>query len=124
MPRSVKEWVARHDDQMPPQTVYDRLWDKQGGKDAITGIPFQPGDKIIRDHIVPLAENGENRESNLQLITEKTSKIKTAREAMERAEYRSVRGKHRGYDRDERPGFLTNRNGPLKRKMNGEIVRR
>lgn len=124
MPRAVPEWFGKNDDQMPPRSVFDRLWVKQDGKDAITGVPFKPGDRIVRDHIIPLADGGENRESNLQLILEATSIKKTSQEATERARYRSIRSKHRGYQRGERPGFQTNRNAPFKQKIGGEIVRR
>lgn len=103
MARSTPEWRGRSDDSMPPKSVFDRLYAKQSGRDAITGIPFAPGDRICRDHIIPLIDGGENRESNLQLITEKQHKIKTAREAMERAKTRAVQHKHRAYVGAERP---------------------
>lgn len=106
MARSVPEWIGKTDDAMPSKAVFDRLYAKQGGKDAITGIPFAPGDKIVRDHIIPLIDGGENRESNLQLITEKTHKLKTAREAMERAKTRSVQHKHRSYVTGPQPGSM------------------
>lgn len=106
MPRTVPEWIGRNDDAMPPKSVFDRLYAKQDGKDAITGIAFTPGDRICRDHIVPLIDGGENRESNLQLITEKTHKLKTAREAMERAKTRSVQHSHRSYVTERQPGSL------------------
>lgn len=106
MPREVPEWIGRNDDAMPPKSVFDRLWAKQDGKDAITGIPFASGDKICRDHKIPLIDGGENRESNFQLITEKTHKLKTAREAMERAKTRAVQHKHRAYVTDRQPGSL------------------
>lgn len=106
MARTVPEWIGRNDDAMPPESVFDRLWAKQDGKDAITGIPFAPGDRPHRDHIVPLIDGGENRESNLQLIAEKTHKLKTAREAMERAKTRAVQHKHRSYATGPQPGSL------------------
>lgn len=84
---------------MPPRSVFDRLWDKQDGKDAITGLPFRPGDKVVRDHIVPLADGGTNTEGNLQLITEDTHKAKTGIEATARAKTRRVHERDRGYQR-------------------------
>jgi 5-methylcytosine-specific restriction protein A len=110
MPRAVPEWQGRTPESMPPKTVFDRLWDKQDGKDAITGIPFTSKDRIVRDHIVPLIDGGENCESNLQLITEGTHKAKTIQEANRRAKERRVRSNARGYDRGEKsrlqgPGF-------------------
>ena len=99
MPRTIKEWIGRTDDAMPPRSCFDRLWAKQEGKDAITGLPFTSKDRVIRDHIVPLADGGLNVESNLQLITEQTHKAKTADEATERAKTRSLHERHRGYVR-------------------------
>jgi 5-methylcytosine-specific restriction endonuclease McrA len=109
MPRDVPEWIGRNDNAMPPRSVFDRLWDKQGGKDAITGLPFDSKSKVIRDHIIPLADGGENREANLQLITEETHKAKTGEEAGERAKVRRNHERHRGYVRSapklSGPGF-------------------
>lgn len=99
MPRKNEEWIGRNDDAMPPRSVFDRLWDKQDGKDAITGVPFTSKDKVIRDHIVPLADGGENRESNLQLITADTHKTKTRVEATARAKARRNHERDRGYQR-------------------------
>lgn len=84
---------------MPPRSVFDRLWDKQGGKDAITGLPFTSKDKVVRDHIVPLKDGGENREGNLQLITEQTHFIKTGEEATARGKERRIHERARGYQR-------------------------
>lgn len=106
MARSVKEWQGRNDDAMPTNAVFDRLYAKQDGRDAITGIAFAPGDKICRDHIVPLIDGGENRESNLQLITEKQHKLKTAREAMDRAKTRAKQHAHRSYVTGPQPGSM------------------
>lgn len=99
MPRKVDEWIGRNDDAMPPVSVFDRIWDKQDGKDAITGLPFTSKDKVIRDHIIPLADGGQNRESNLQLITEETHKRKTGSEATVRGKVRRNHARHRGYVR-------------------------
>lgn len=99
MARAIAEWIGRNDDAMPPRSCFDRLWAKQEGKDAITGLPFTSKDRVIRDHILPLADGGENRELNLHLITEQTHKAKTADEATERAKTRSLHERHRGYVR-------------------------
>jgi 5-methylcytosine-specific restriction protein A len=109
LPRSIPEWIGRTDDSMPPVSVYDRLWRKQEGRDAITGLPFTSKDKIVRDHIIPLADGGENRESNLQLITLEMHKIKTGEEATARGKERRIHERDRGYQRKpsrlKGPGF-------------------
>lgn len=123
MPRTVKEWIGRNDDAMPPRSCFDRLWEKQDGKDAITGVPFTKKDRVIRDHIIPLADGGENRESNLQLITYETHKPKTAAEATVRSKVRRVHERDRGYVRKQ-SGFATNRDGKFKKRMDGTVVLR
>src|SRR4051812_46759889 len=99
MPRTIGEWIGRTDNSMPPRSVFDRLYEKQGGKDAITGLPFTASDQIVRDHIVPLKDGGRNCESNLQLITLDTHKPKTAAEAKARGKERRIHERDRGYVR-------------------------
>lgn len=124
MPRTVKEWIGKTDDSMPPNSVFDRLWALQDGKDAITGIPFTSKDRIVRDHRVPLADGGENRESNLQLITEQTHKPKTIAENKARAKTRRVRGRDRGYVRTQSQWGATQRlgNGNNQRSASSPII--
>jgi 5-methylcytosine-specific restriction endonuclease McrA len=99
MSRTIPTWRGKTDDAMPPRSVFDRLWERQGGRDAITGMPFTSKDRVIRDHIVPLKDGGANDELNLQLITEATHKIKTASEATARGKERRIHERDRGYVR-------------------------
>ncbi|RIY00177.1 HNH endonuclease [Aureimonas flava] len=46
------------------------------------------------DHITPLADGGENVESNLQILCGDCHKLKTAAEASQRAAVRSLKVKH------------------------------
>lgn len=124
MPRSTPEWIGRTDDAMPPRSVFDRLWDKQDGKDAITGLPFTSKDRIVRDHIVPLADGGENRESNLQLITVETHKVKTGAEATERGKTRRIHERARGYERKSSRPMPGSRASGLRKRMDGTVERR
>lgn len=122
MPRRKPEWIGRTDDSKVPRSVWDALYELQGGKDAITGLPFLPGDKIVIDHKVPLKNaEGGNRQSNLQLITDETHKSKTAAEATARAKERRIHERDRGYVRPKKSSFQTNRDGPFKMKMDGTI---
>jgi 5-methylcytosine-specific restriction endonuclease McrA len=99
MSRKIVPWCGKTDDAMPPRSVFDRLWERQGGRDAITGVPFTSKDRIVRDHIVPLADGGKNEEENLQLITAESHKPKTAAEATARAKTRRIHERDRGYQR-------------------------
>ncbi len=94
--RSVEEWVGKTPDSKPPKSVTDRVFLRQEGKDAITGEKMFPRDKKAVDHIRPLKDGGENRESNLQIILATTHKEKTAAENKARAKETRQRLKHQG----------------------------
>lgn len=87
MARTVPEWIGKDDDAMPTQKVFLRLYAKQNGICACgcRKVMNLNRDKIVRDHIVPLMDKGENRESNLQLLFEDCHKPKTAAENSARA---------------------------------------
>lgn len=109
MPRTVPEWIGKTDDARIPTSVLLRVTDRQNGHckecTATTGLDA--------DHIEPLADGGEHRESNLQMLCTKHHRLKTAREAMERATVRRKKSKHQIKKRSSFRGW---------RKMNGEIV--
>lgn len=82
-------------------------------------------DRIVRDHIKPLRDGGENRESNLQLMLEEHHLLKTAGENSARAEANSWQARAFPELRERKGrGFATNRNGKYKLKMNGQVVLR
>ncbi|MFJ6322313.1 MULTISPECIES: HNH endonuclease [unclassified Rhizobium] len=85
MTRSVPEWIGRTDDSMPTDACKRRILDRQNWRCAITGVEFRDGVKAEFDHIRPLWLDGENREDNLQAITEAAHKAKTQTEATVRA---------------------------------------
>lgn len=94
--RSVEEWIGATPDSKPPKSVTDRVFLRQGGKDAITGDKMFPSDKKAVDHITPLKDGGENRESNLQIILATTHKEKTVAENKARAKETRQRLKFNG----------------------------
>ena len=94
--RKVEEWIGRTQESMPPKSVVDRIFLRQNGKCALSGHKFRPGETREKDHIIPLKDGGENRESNLQLITVQAHKKKTSAENAARAKERRVRLKHQG----------------------------
>jgi hypothetical protein len=55
-----------------------------------------PGDKPARDHIVALADGGENIESNFQILCGQCHEAKTSVENTDRAKVRSMKAKHLG----------------------------
>lgn len=94
--RAVPEWIGKTSDSKPPKSVIDRLFLRQGGKCAISGRKFMPGETKHADHIIPLKDGGENRESNLQLLHIKPHQEKTRAENSARAKERRLRLKHQG----------------------------
>jgi 5-methylcytosine-specific restriction endonuclease McrA len=90
------EWFGKTPDARPPLNVQLRVLERQGGKCALSGIRFQPGDKRRCDHKRPLEDSGENRESNLQIILDDEHKIKTAQENEARAKAKRVKLAHEG----------------------------
>ena len=122
--RPVPDWVGKRPESMPGQLVLLRLYAKQNGLCACgcgRVMSFER-DVIECDHIVTLIDGGENRESNLQLMLQEHHRVKTSGEATVRSAER--RHKAKAFSSLRKPSFPTNRNGPLKKKMNGEVVRR
>lgn len=102
--RKVDEWIGKTADSKPPKSVIDRLFLRQDGRCAISGRKFKAGEAPHADHIIPLKDGGENRESNLQLVFADTHREKTAAENTARAKERRVRLKHAGlWPRSPRP---------------------
>lgn len=96
MSRTVTEWIGKNDDACIPNSVKDRVVQRQGGVCALSGVRFGPGVKPQFDHRNPLWLGGKHRESNLQAITGDEHKKKTAIEATIRAKINSQRKKHIG----------------------------
>ena len=102
--RRVPEWAGRSPESMPPKSVIDRIFLRQGGKCAVSGHKFRPGETRARDHIIPLKDGGKNVESNIQLITVEKHREKTSLENTARAKERRQRLKHQGmWPRSTRP---------------------
>lgn len=99
MARSVPEWIGKNDDQMPPLSMTVRLLEKQGDKCADCGRPFVHGVRVNRDHVIPLADGGENREANFQLLCNWCHVEKTSAEATSRAKTNRIKLKGLSLDR-------------------------
>lgn len=114
MARSRPEWIGKTDDAMPGKLVRDRISARQN--DACTcGRPFGPGVTANCDHIVPLIDGGENRESNLQMLCNWCHVEKTSAEATSRAKSRRIRAKNLGFG-------ATNRFQPRPGKLTGDPI--
>lgn len=122
MPRTVKPWIGRNDDAMPPPACKRRILAKQGDKSAISGRPFTAKEKPEFDHIVPLWLDGKNCEENLQAIHRDEHRNKTATEATVRARSNAAKDKNLGLS-NRRPSPLS-RKGPKERQPLTKIAAR
>jgi 5-methylcytosine-specific restriction endonuclease McrA len=113
--RTVAEWIGRTPDARPPKSVIDRLFLRQKGRCALTGLKVRAGEKTHADHIVPLKDGGENRETNLQLVIAAAHAEKTSDENSARAKERRIRLKHAGlWPKSSRP--IPSRGFPKRRE--------
>lgn len=78
MTRTLKEWIGKTDDSMPPPRVRLRIAERQNDCCAFCTRTFSPKVPVEIDHKVPLILGGENRESNLQAVCSVCHKGKTA----------------------------------------------
>ena len=124
MPRSVPEWVGKTDDATPPPRVRLRIFEARGGVCHISGRKIQAGEKWDLDHIVALADGGENRESNLAPALRSEHRRKTAKENTGRAKERRKRQRHIGIDRPSKNPLPGGKHDKWKRKVGGGVVPR
>lgn len=102
--RKVPEWIGKTADSKPPKSVLDRLFLRQGWRCALSGRKIMAGEVTHADHIVPLKDGGQNRETNLQLVLAVAHRAKTADENTARAKERRIRLKHAGlWPKSSRP---------------------
>ena len=96
MPRSVKEWIGKTDDSVPPPSVVARIFDTHKGICHITQIAIKIGDDWDVDHIKRLADGGENRESNMAPALRWAHIEKTSEETRRGRKADKVRRRHIG----------------------------
>ena len=90
-----------------------------GGKCCICGGKIDAvKERWIDEHEIPLSLDGTNDKSNRGPAHERCAKVKTAKEAGERAKGRSAAERHMGAKRSKM------RNPRWKKKVNGQVVER
>lgn len=116
--RTVKEWIGKTPDTPAPPRVRLRRLLEYDRKDYITGEVIRPGDEWDLDHIIALANGGENRESNLAPVLRKNHRVKTAEDRktqtktnnMTKAAYgiepRKQKINSRGFPKRKKPGRI------------------
>ncbi len=94
--RSVKEWIGKTPDSIPPPSVQARIFERAGGVCHISRRKIAPGEKWDVEHVVALADGGENRESNLRPALRDKHREKTAAENAVRAKAKRKAARHIG----------------------------
>ena len=121
--RSTPEWIGKKPDTAIPPRVKERVLTAYGNKCAISGIPFSPSEKPEFDHIQPLKNGGENRESNLQPLTKFEHKKKTGKDMAIKKKNERVRKKHLGIE-TKKATIAGGKGSRFKRKVDGTVVLR
>jgi hypothetical protein len=100
-----------------------QLFLEHSGRCCLCKQPIQVGDGYIVEHVLPLALGGTNDWENLAPAHRSCATAKTSKEAKERAKGRRVAEKHFGGRQSRRPMPGSKASG-LKKKLNGQVVRR
>ena len=94
--RSVEEWVGATPDAKVPASVRLRILRRYEGKCYLTKIIIADGQQFDLEHLKPLEEGGEHRESNLAPVLRLAHEIKTAAERKRQAKADRVAKKAHG----------------------------
>jgi 5-methylcytosine-specific restriction protein A len=121
--RSVDEWIGTTPNSAVPPHVRLRIFDRCKGVCHISRRKIMAGERWDLDHVIPLADGGEHRESNLAPAIADKHREKTAEENRDRAKVRGKRSKHLGINRSRTP-IPGSRGTKWKRTIDGRTVER
>lgn len=127
--RSVEEWVGATDDVAIPARVKVRVLDRQRPTPGAApicpdcGRPILEGEACDFDHAVPLINHGRHAEGNLRAVHRRCHRLKTAREAQERAEARLHIKKAFGLQAPRGRPLPGTRASGLRKRMSGKVER-
>ena len=96
MKRSVPEWIGKTPDSAIPARVRLRVFEAYGCKCYLTGRAIRAGDQWDIDHIIALANGGENRENNLAPVLRAAHREKTKKDVADKAKADRLRKKQLG----------------------------
>lgn len=110
--------------------AFAQLMLDQSGRCRACEAKLRP-DAIVDEHLVALDHGGSNDIENRALFCTGCAREKTLRNVSVSARWRRIRGETGQKSRRRRrqaglirPSFATNRDGPWKKKLNGDVVRR
>lgn len=101
------------------------IWEREGGKCYLCGHAIQAalGEGFVYEHVRALELGGADDKSNIRLTCTPCALDKTKDDHRRAAKAKRVKLKHLGLKESKTP-MPFGRNSPLKRKMNGQVVRR
>lgn len=120
--RSVPEWIGKTCDAAIPPRVRLRVFEKYKSRCYLTGWRITASDYWDLDHIIPLVNGGEHRESNLAPALRIAHREKTSRDAPIIAKSRRVRKRNAGIRKP--PSMPGSKNTPWKKTFYHGTVRR
>ena len=123
MNRSVEEWVGATADTAIPDRVRLRVFERCHGACGVCGRKIGPADTWIVEHLIALANGGENRERNLGVTCGWCKPEKDAADIKITAHGRRVRARHLGIKKTRRP-FPGSKASGLRKRMDGTVERR
>lgn len=94
------------------------------GECHICGGKIRTGEAWEAEHIIPLAQGGEDGGDNLRPAHAKCHKAKTAQDAADTARAKRREASHRGWKAPSVRPMPFGRKSPWKQKLNGTVVRR
>lgn len=123
MPRTVKKWVGKTDDSVPPPKVRLRVFERYGGICQLTGQKITASDRWDLDHTVALINGGKNEEDNLRPVLHWAHVDKTAEDVAEKSKVNAMKMKHLGIKKPKGRPMLGTRASGIRKRMNGTVER-
>ena len=123
MARSLPEWIGSGPDAAIPPRVRLRIFDRYDGRCQCCGREILAGEKWDCEDEIAIINGGERRESNLRPFLHEHHKAKTRADVAIKSKTYRTRARHLGIKR-KRSSFPTNKDGPFRKKLTGEVVRR
>lgn len=116
MARKVQEWIGKTPDSKPSAAVRQRILERENSTCHICKGEIQTGQRWEADHVPPLKDGGENRESKILPAHFKCHRHLTAQQAIERAPIEKKKQKNSGARQPKRSmqsrGFETPSKSP------------
>ena len=121
--RAVELWIGKNDDTPAPPRVFVRCFERYGGKCGACGRKVGAGLAWQLDHIIALANGGQNQEGNLQPLCVECHRQKTNTDVATKSKIARVRAKHVGVKKRGRPIPGSKASG-WRRRFDGTVERR